>query len=52
MTDKPRHRDAVPSRAVALMKFKSAQHASEFLEEFNGRYFNSMEASRSHKIDV
>jgi BRCA1-associated protein 2 len=50
--DKSLYRDAAPSRAVALMKFRSVQHASEFLEEFNGRYFNSMEASRSREIDI
>ena len=50
-TDKSLRRDAVPSRAVCLMKFRSAQNASEFLEEFNGRYFNSMEASHSPDTD-
>lgn len=37
------HRDSAPNRAVALMKFRTAEYASEFREEFNGRFFNSME---------
>ncbi|KIM32818.1 hypothetical protein M408DRAFT_326546 [Serendipita vermifera MAFF 305830] len=45
-------RDAVPSRAVALMKFRSAEHASDFREEFNGKFFNSMEPEICHVVKV
>ncbi|CAG8726460.1 4574_t:CDS:2, partial [Acaulospora colombiana] len=39
----PAYEDALPNRALALIKFRSAQDASDFREEFNGKYFNSME---------
>ncbi|KAG8836093.1 hypothetical protein FRC17_010026 [Serendipita sp. 399] len=45
-------RDAVPTRAMALMKFRSPQSASDFMEEFNGRFFTSMEPETCHVVRV
>ncbi|PVF99881.1 zf-UBP-domain-containing protein, partial [Serendipita vermifera] len=45
-------RDALPNRALALIKFRSAQDASDFREEFNGKYFNSMEPETCHVVKI
>ncbi|KAG8858442.1 hypothetical protein FRB91_009752 [Serendipita sp. 411] len=45
-------RDAIPTRAVALMKFRSPQSASDFIEEFNGRFFTAMEPETCHVVRV
>lgn len=38
-------RDAQPNRTLAVVQFRSADAATEFLEEFNGRQFNAVEVS-------
>ncbi|KAF9078193.1 BRCA1-associated protein 2-domain-containing protein [Rhodocollybia butyracea] len=36
-------RDCVPNRSIALIKFQKPEDASEFIEAYNGKPFNSME---------
>ena len=36
-------RDAQPNRTMAVVQFRTAEAATEFLEEFNGRQFNAVE---------
>lgn len=36
-------RDSVPNRSIAVIKFPKVEDATEFIEAYNGRPFNSME---------
>lgn len=40
-------RDVSPSRSLVLIRFRSREAAEEFIEEFDGRLFNSFEVSES-----
>ena len=39
------YRDSAPNRSLVLMKFRKIEDAVEFAEAYNGKPFNSMEAS-------
>jgi len=39
------HRDTVPNRSIALIKFRKVESALEFAEAYNGKAFNSMNVS-------
>ena len=36
-------RDSAPNRSIVVMKFREMSHAAEFIEEYNGKQFNSLE---------
>lgn len=37
--------DVSPNRTMVIIQFREASHASEFIEEFNGKQFNSVEVN-------
>ena len=39
------YRDSAPNRSLVLMKFRKIEDAVEFADAYNGKPFNSMEAS-------
>ena len=41
-------RDACPNRTMAVIQFRDAKSADEFVEEFNGKQYNSIEVNLSH----
>ncbi|KAJ3787552.1 BRCA1-associated protein 2-domain-containing protein [Lentinula aff. detonsa] len=45
-------RDSVPNRSIALVKFPKPEDASEFLEAYNGKPFNSMEPEICNIVHV
>ena len=38
-------RDSVPNRSMALIRFRRSEEATEFIEAYNGKPFNSMDVS-------
>ncbi|KIK61587.1 hypothetical protein GYMLUDRAFT_199034 [Collybiopsis luxurians FD-317 M1] len=45
-------RDSLPNRSIALIKFRKPEDASEFIEAYNGRPFNSMEPELCNVVRV
>ncbi|KAJ3756835.1 hypothetical protein EV360DRAFT_47291 [Lentinula raphanica] len=45
-------RDCVPNRSIALVKFPKPEDASEFIEAYNGKPFNSMEPEICNVVHV
>ncbi|KAH9840224.1 zf-UBP-domain-containing protein [Rhodofomes roseus] len=45
-------RDSAPNRSIVLLKFREASHASQFIESYNGKPFNSMEPETCHVVRV
>ncbi|KAJ3847101.1 hypothetical protein EV368DRAFT_51771 [Lentinula lateritia] len=45
-------RDCVPNRSIALIKFPKPGDASEFIEAYNGKPFNSMEPEICNVVHV
>ncbi|KZV96389.1 zf-UBP-domain-containing protein [Exidia glandulosa HHB12029] len=45
-------RDFAPNRSIVLMKFRNQGDAQEFVEEFNGKPFNSMEPEACQVVRV
>ncbi|KAJ7113706.1 hypothetical protein C8R43DRAFT_1091406 [Mycena crocata] len=45
-------RDSVPNRSIVVIKFSDSDHASEFIEAYNGKPFNSMEPEICHVVRV
>ena len=45
-------RDSAPNRSIVVMKFRKPSDAVEFIEEFNGKQFNSMEVGFSPWVVV
>ncbi|KAG8737173.1 hypothetical protein FRC12_017245, partial [Ceratobasidium sp. 428] len=44
--------DNAPNRSMAVIKFRSKQHADLFLETYNGRQFTPMEPETCHVVRV
>ncbi|KAI0766571.1 zf-UBP-domain-containing protein [Trametes elegans] len=45
-------RDSAPNRSIVVLKFRDPVNAAEFIEEYNGRQFNSMEPETCHVVRV
>ncbi|CAK5267791.1 unnamed protein product [Mycena citricolor] len=45
-------RDSAPNRSIVVIKFRTAEAASEFAEAYNGKPFNSMEPEICHVVRV
>ncbi|KAJ4473679.1 hypothetical protein J3R30DRAFT_706834 [Lentinula aciculospora] len=45
-------RDCVPNRSIALVKFPKPEDASEFIEAYNGKPFNSMEPEICNVVHI
>ncbi|EGN96579.1 hypothetical protein SERLA73DRAFT_93073 [Serpula lacrymans var. lacrymans S7.3] len=45
-------RDSVPNRSLVIMNFRQAQEATEFIEAYNGKLFNSMDPETCHVVRV
>ncbi|KAH6915849.1 BRCA1-associated protein [Coprinopsis sp. MPI-PUGE-AT-0042] len=45
-------RDYAPNRSIAILKFSSVAVASDFIAEYNGKPFNSMEPEICHIVHV
>ncbi|KAJ7224449.1 hypothetical protein GGX14DRAFT_425711, partial [Mycena pura] len=45
-------RDSVPTRSIVVIKFNDSDHASEFIEAYNGKPFNSLEPEICHVVRV
>ncbi|KAI1793583.1 zf-UBP-domain-containing protein [Ganoderma leucocontextum] len=45
-------RDSAPNRSIVVMKFRESSDAVEFIEEYNGKQFNSMEPETCHVVRV
>lgn len=41
----PLRRDSMPNRSMALIRFRRSEEATEFVEAYNGKPFNSMDVS-------
>ncbi|KAM5530149.1 hypothetical protein V8D89_016184 [Ganoderma adspersum] len=45
-------RDSAPNRSIVVMKFRELSDTLEFIEEYNGKQFNSMEHETCHVVRV
>ncbi|KAF7309649.1 hypothetical protein MIND_00336000 [Mycena indigotica] len=45
-------RDTIPNRSMAVIKFSHSTRASEFVEAYNGKPFNSLEPETCHVVRV
>ncbi|KAF5352887.1 hypothetical protein D9757_012094 [Collybiopsis confluens] len=45
-------RDSFPNRSIVLIKFRNPEDASEFIEAYNGRPFNSMEPEICNVVHI
>ncbi|KIJ55405.1 hypothetical protein M422DRAFT_151159 [Sphaerobolus stellatus SS14] len=45
-------RDTSPSRSIVIIKFRNAEDARYFLQEYNGRPFNAMQPEICHVVNV
>lgn len=45
-------RDSAPNRSIVIIKFRNAEDAAEFIEAYNGKQFNSMEAEICHVVRI
>ncbi|KIJ62026.1 hypothetical protein HYDPIDRAFT_95269 [Hydnomerulius pinastri MD-312] len=45
-------RDSVPNRSIAILKFRQVDEATEFVEAYNGKPFNSMDPETCHVVRV
>ncbi|KAI0350672.1 hypothetical protein OH77DRAFT_1051953 [Trametes cingulata] len=45
-------RDSAPNRSIVVMKFRDPANATEFIEAYNGKQFNSMEPETCHVVRV
>ncbi|KAJ8515713.1 hypothetical protein ONZ45_g6886 [Pleurotus djamor] len=45
-------RDAVPNRSMAIINFRQASYAAEFIEAYNGKPFTSMDPEICHVVRV
>ncbi|CED83655.1 Cytoplasmic Zn-finger protein BRAP2 (BRCA1 associated protein) [Phaffia rhodozyma] len=45
-------RDVSPARSLGLIKFRSQQASEEFIEEYNGKPFNSLEPETCHVVPI
>ncbi|KAN0088543.1 hypothetical protein V8E55_005600 [Tylopilus felleus] len=45
-------RDSVPNRSMALIRFRRSEEATEFIEAYNGKPFNSMDPETCHVVCV
>ncbi|KAF8141682.1 hypothetical protein EV363DRAFT_1413029 [Boletus edulis] len=45
-------RDSVPNRSMALIRFRRPEEATEFVEAYNGKPFNSMDPETCHVVRV
>ncbi|KAF9245295.1 hypothetical protein BU15DRAFT_85626 [Melanogaster broomeanus] len=45
-------RDSMPNRSIAIIKFRQAEEAEEFVEAYNGKPFNSMDSEICHVVRV
>ncbi|EKM50438.1 uncharacterized protein PHACADRAFT_152408 [Phanerochaete carnosa HHB-10118-sp] len=45
-------RDSAPNRSIVVIKFRNAEDAAEFVEAYNGKQFNSMEAEICHVVRI
>lgn len=43
-------RDVSPNRTMVIMQFREPSSAAEFIEEYNGRQFNSVEVRNSSSV--
>ncbi|KAF9221389.1 BRCA1-associated protein [Gyrodon lividus] len=44
--------DSMPNRSIAIMKFRQTEEASDFVEAYNGKPFNSMDPETCHVVRV
>lgn len=45
-------RDSVPNRSIVVIQLRSAENTTDFVEEYNGKPFNSMQAEICHVVRV
>ncbi|KIL00751.1 hypothetical protein PAXRUDRAFT_821333 [Paxillus rubicundulus Ve08.2h10] len=45
-------RDSMPNRSIAIIKFRQPEEASDFVEAYNGKPFNSMDPEICHVVRV
>ncbi|KAG8220885.1 BRCA1-associated protein 2-domain-containing protein [Butyriboletus roseoflavus] len=45
-------RDSMPNRSMALIRFRRSEEATEFVEAYNGKPFNSMDPETCHVVRV
>ncbi|KAG9312924.1 hypothetical protein JVU11DRAFT_6357 [Chiua virens] len=45
-------RDSMPNRSMALIRFRRSEAATEFVEAYNGKPFNSMDPETCHVVRV
>ncbi|KIJ20810.1 hypothetical protein PAXINDRAFT_174236 [Paxillus involutus ATCC 200175] len=45
-------RDSMPNRSIAIIKFRQPEEATDFVEAYNGKPFNSMDPETCHVVRV